>query len=396
MAITFPTTLDTLTNPTGTDLLENSNAALDHDVQHSNANDAIEALEAKVGVNSSAVTTSHDYKLGEVTGSDKAVGKTATQTLTNKTLTSPTITGATATSTSVNGVTLSTAEGTTKFLRGDGTYTTPTAGDASYAAKGSVQGLTDAATSGLVLSSGVISVNSGTSANNIVKLDASAKLPAVDGSALTNIESYSPNTMGVTSYFTQILPMVTTSSTTISGWTLASTGTMSVTQNGAGAGVSMAGSGGSGDFTATTGWLGGYSVADSKIIRLSFAAKVNDLSDRKGWGLVVTAANIHTAQTDTTNGEIRFILNGSTLYAQNANGTTATSTDVSSGITMTNFNTYTIIFDPGVDIKYYINGVLKATHTTNLPTSGTLLIAYGANTNTRTVTTTPPVVSVEI
>ena len=49
-------------------------------------------LEAKVGVDSSAVTTSHDYKLSEVTGTDKAVGKTATQTLTNKTLTTPTIT----------------------------------------------------------------------------------------------------------------------------------------------------------------------------------------------------------------------------------------------------------------------------------------------------------------
>lgn len=91
MAITFPTTLDTLSNPTGSDLLENATAALDHDVQHSNANDAIEALEAKVGANSSAVTTSHDYKLSGVTGSDKAVSKTGAETLTNKTLTAPQI-----------------------------------------------------------------------------------------------------------------------------------------------------------------------------------------------------------------------------------------------------------------------------------------------------------------
>lgn len=91
MAINFPTSLDTLSNPTAGDLLENATTALDHDQQHANANDAIEALEAKVGINSSAVTTSHDYKLGEVTGTDKAVGKTATQTLTNKTLTSPVI-----------------------------------------------------------------------------------------------------------------------------------------------------------------------------------------------------------------------------------------------------------------------------------------------------------------
>lgn len=85
MAITYPTTIDNLTNPSA----GNTMAAVPHATQHADANDAIEALEAKVGANSSAVTTSHDYKLGEVTGSDKAVGKTATQTLTNKTLTAP-------------------------------------------------------------------------------------------------------------------------------------------------------------------------------------------------------------------------------------------------------------------------------------------------------------------
>lgn len=89
--INYPSSLDTFANPTSTDLMENASPALDHDVQHSNANDAIEALEAKVGADGSAVTTSHDYKLGEVTGTDKAVGKTASQTLTNKTLTSPVI-----------------------------------------------------------------------------------------------------------------------------------------------------------------------------------------------------------------------------------------------------------------------------------------------------------------
>ena len=192
MSINYPTSLDNFPNPTSTDLLANATGALAHDNQHSNVNDAVEALEAKVGINGSADTTSHDYKLSEVTSTDKAVGKTATQTLTNKTLTSPTITGATMsgstlTTTSVNGVTLSTSDGTTTYLRGDGTYNTPTAGDASYSVKGSVQGLTDADTSGLTLSSGVISVNSGTTANKILKLDASAKIPAVDGSQLTNV-----------------------------------------------------------------------------------------------------------------------------------------------------------------------------------------------------------------
>lgn len=61
MATNFPTGLDGFTNPGPTDLL--SSAGVSHSDQHADANDAIEALQAKVGVDSSAVTTSHDYKI---------------------------------------------------------------------------------------------------------------------------------------------------------------------------------------------------------------------------------------------------------------------------------------------------------------------------------------------
>jgi|GEM_PF-5292130 Phage-related tail fibre protein len=61
------------------------------------------------------------------------------------------------------------------------------ASDASYTVKGVVQFNTDLDTSGINVSGGIASVNTGTSANKIVKLDSSAKLPAVDGSALTNV-----------------------------------------------------------------------------------------------------------------------------------------------------------------------------------------------------------------
>lgn len=57
MATGFPTSLDALTNPTSTDALTSPS----HADQHANANDAIEALQAKVGVDGSAVTTSLDY-----------------------------------------------------------------------------------------------------------------------------------------------------------------------------------------------------------------------------------------------------------------------------------------------------------------------------------------------
>ena len=59
MATSFPTGLDALTNPVSGDSLNSPS----HAGQHTNANDAIEALQAKVGVDNSAVATSIDYKL---------------------------------------------------------------------------------------------------------------------------------------------------------------------------------------------------------------------------------------------------------------------------------------------------------------------------------------------
>ena len=63
MATNFPSSLDSFTNPTAVDTLDSP----PHDTQHADANDAIEALQAKVGVNSSAVATSHDYILNQPT-----------------------------------------------------------------------------------------------------------------------------------------------------------------------------------------------------------------------------------------------------------------------------------------------------------------------------------------
>lgn len=66
MATNFPTSLDALTNPTATDSL----TAPSHAGQHADANDAIEALQAKVGVNNSTVATSLDYKVSKPLNSD--------------------------------------------------------------------------------------------------------------------------------------------------------------------------------------------------------------------------------------------------------------------------------------------------------------------------------------
>ena len=62
MATSFPSSLDSFTNPLSSDTLSSPS----HSAQHADANDAIEALQAKVGADSSAVTSSLDYKVAQL------------------------------------------------------------------------------------------------------------------------------------------------------------------------------------------------------------------------------------------------------------------------------------------------------------------------------------------
>lgn len=56
-----------------------------------------------------------------------------------------------------------------------------------------------------------------------------------------------------------------------------------------------------------------------------------------------------------------------TLYAVSANGTTNNNTSIAA-ITLTDNNKYEIIVTNTASVKFYINGVLKVTHSTNVPT----------------------------
>jgi hypothetical protein len=91
MTASFPTDLPNVK----TNFDENTSVAYEFQNEQG---EEINAIAAKVGKDGSEVTTSHDYKLSGVTGTDKAVSKTGTETLTNKTLISPAITGGTMTS----------------------------------------------------------------------------------------------------------------------------------------------------------------------------------------------------------------------------------------------------------------------------------------------------------
>lgn len=88
MTTNFPASLDNFTNPNNTDTLNSPS----HSAQHADVNDAVEALQAKVGADSSAVTTSLDYKVSQL--ETNSVTLSGSETLTNKTLTAPVVNNA--------------------------------------------------------------------------------------------------------------------------------------------------------------------------------------------------------------------------------------------------------------------------------------------------------------
>lgn len=179
----FPSNLDSYTaNVDNVDIIYASDV--------NGLQEAVVALEAKVGVNSSAVNTTHDYKLGEVTSTDKAVGKTATQTLTNKTLTNPVINvGSDATGDIYYrnaGVLTRLPIGTDNhILKINGTVPNWEAETSTVNGSTTVAGIFESATSAEVTAG---TATGGTGAALAVTPDAlAASTPVFNGSGLTNI-----------------------------------------------------------------------------------------------------------------------------------------------------------------------------------------------------------------
>lgn len=88
MATNFPTSKDTFTNPTANDKVD----VLSHADQHANANDGIEALQTKVGINGDTNVDSLDYKLSDIASGDKAISSVGNQTITGNVTVTGTLT----------------------------------------------------------------------------------------------------------------------------------------------------------------------------------------------------------------------------------------------------------------------------------------------------------------
>ena len=136
MATNFPTSIDTYSNVADGNTIQIATT--------NNMQDAIEALEAKVGADSSAVTTSHDYKIGAIetilgsaTAADltKLHGVTATAAELNK-LDADTLTVGDLLTKGAGGMDVITAVAATQYLKSAGTSTKPAYGKLSLSDTG--------------------------------------------------------------------------------------------------------------------------------------------------------------------------------------------------------------------------------------------------------------------
>ena len=97
-----------------------------------------------------------------------------------------------------------------------------------------------------------------------------------------------------------------------------------------------------------------------------------------GFGFMTSVSSSETAIGHSA----KFIVNTDSprkVYAVNADGTTNTNTNITASITVLDISLYEIVVNGTTDIKYYVDGVLVATHTTNLPTTGTSNVVFYAS-----------------
>jgi hypothetical protein len=87
----------------------------------------------------------------------------------------------------------------------------------------------------------------------------------------------------------------------------------------------------------------------------------------------------------TTGNHFGFYTSGDTIYASNADGTTQKATTMGANITTGEQRTrLKAVVNPGTNVKYYLNGTLVVTHTTELPTAGNYRLTVGVKTGNTT------------
>lgn len=126
----------------------------------------------------------------------------------------------------------------------------------------------------------------------------------------------------------------------------------------------------------------GLNFGDGKDCIVEFGIRTSNSGNKEmGWGLAAGTAPFNTYNDSTTSAVCFTVDTSGNLYAHTSNGASSTEIQIT-GITIDNFNTYRIELNDGVDAKFYVNGVLEATVSTTLPSSGAIKFGFGDNRST--------------
>ena len=141
--------------------------------------------------------------------------------------------------------------------------------------------------------------------------------------------------------------------------------------------------------------------SDTNIVVMEWFAKLPATSTGDiNMGFANVDSVYQRVYNSTTNGFVGFSMRGSTgvIYATiSKNGVGVTNTDVSSGITNTNWNNFRIELTLGTEAKFYINGALVATLSgANLVTAGNNVFLGFGRSDTAVYAVTAPNASLQL
>lgn len=127
--------------------------------------------------------------------------------------------------------------------------------------------------------------------------------------------------------------------------------------------------------------------ANTKKIIVEFEWRVRATgAEQQGAGLLNVYAPVADFDDITADAACFTIDVTGALYAHTSDAGVGGNETAIAGVTVTDTNTYRIEFDPGVDVKFYVNGVLKATHTEGVEEipdgTNNIKFGYGGSGNT--------------
>jgi len=132
------------------------------------------------------------------------------------------------------------------------------------------------------------------------------------------------------------------------------------------------------------------------VILESLVKITNAAGGDKHFGIAEQPAQFHQVY-DNNNSGVTFAINNTTLYAKTADGSNHTLEEIT-GVTLTNWNLYKIEVDlGGSEARFYVNGDLKKTITTNIQnTANDLWVGFGGDTQLDDIFHGIPTVQMEL